>query len=268
MAKMPAFQFYPADWRKSPDVQALSFFDRGVWFEILCLMHESEERGRLMLSGRPMSDDALTRILGLTKSQLKKSLGNILGLGVAIRDDDGALCSRRMMRDEEIRKVRTACGGLGGNPNLVNQNANQTPKQIPTPSSSSSSSSSEEDLNPVSVPPLREIFVGTVEAEIAKRMEISTLPSKLEWHKAAEWAHHNGFTADHFLECYDLLKSQNWRDGPVKPSIVTDNLPNLGKLRAEIEKQNGKSGGKIGTGEGHRTTERALADIGSGGTII
>lgn len=49
--KLPAFQFYPGDWRKDPGVQSLSFHDRGVWHEMLCLMHESEERGKLTLNG-------------------------------------------------------------------------------------------------------------------------------------------------------------------------------------------------------------------------
>ena len=32
--KIPAFQFYPADWRKDPGVQSLSYNDRGIWIEI------------------------------------------------------------------------------------------------------------------------------------------------------------------------------------------------------------------------------------------
>lgn len=90
----------------------------------------------------------------------------------------------------------------------------------------------------VGQPPIREIFVGTVTAELTKRMEVQSLPSKLQWQNGMNWAFENGFTSDHFLEAYDLLKLQNWRDGPVKPNHVVDNLPNLEKLRKEIEKQN------------------------------
>ena len=43
--KLPALQFYPGDWRKDLGVQSLSFHDRGVWFEMLMLMHDSENRG-------------------------------------------------------------------------------------------------------------------------------------------------------------------------------------------------------------------------------
>ncbi len=143
--KLPAFQFYPADWRKDPGVQALGFFERGVWFEILCLLHESEDRGKLLLNGQPMPDDALARLLGLDKQVLTKTLTILLTYGVASRDPaTGALANRRMVRDEELRKIRAECGKLGGNPVLLNQNPNLTTtthlNQKSTPSSSSSAS--------------------------------------------------------------------------------------------------------------------------------
>lgn len=117
MSKLPAFQFYPADWRKDPGVQSLNYHDRGVWFEILCLMHESEERGVLLLNGQPMPEDALSRSLGLDKQILTTTLTTLLTYGVASsRDEDGALTSRRMVRDEKLRKIRIDAGKQGGNP--------------------------------------------------------------------------------------------------------------------------------------------------------
>ncbi len=91
-------------------------------------------------------------------------------------------------------------------------------------------------------PPIREMFTGTVIAELEKRLDVKSLPSKLEWQRSADWAFENGFTSDQFLECHELLKKQHWRDGPVKPKHVCENLPNLQKLRDEIAKQSGKSG--------------------------
>src|SRR5262245_23496199 len=145
--KLPAIQFYPADWRKDPGVQSLDYFDRGVWFEILCLMHESTERGKLMLNGEPMPDEALARILGLDNQSLTKTLTTLLKYGVASRDEEtGALTNRRMVKDENLRRVRAEAGKKGGNPALLKQSQTirdkQTPttevKQKSTPSSSSS----------------------------------------------------------------------------------------------------------------------------------
>src|SRR5690349_19810080 len=110
MAKIPAFQFYPADWRKDLGIMALSFHERGVWFELLCLMHESENRGRLMLNGKPLSDDTIARLLGLDRQSFVKTLRKLMETGVASRGEQGELMNRRMVRDEELRRVRQEAG--------------------------------------------------------------------------------------------------------------------------------------------------------------
>ncbi len=142
--KLPAIQFYVGDWRKDAGVQSLSFHDRGIWFEILCFMHESEERGKLMLNGQPMSEDALARLLGLVKQNLTSTLTTLLESGVASRDPaTGALVCRRMVKDEALRQIRKNIGKLGGNPKLlVNQIPTTGVNQKSTPSSSVSTSSS------------------------------------------------------------------------------------------------------------------------------
>jgi hypothetical protein len=145
MAKMPAFQFYPGDWRRDPGVNALNRHDRSVWFDILCIMHESEERGVLLLAGKPMPEEALGQLLNLDNQTLNQTLTILLTYGVASRrQEDGAIICRRMVRDEKLCKVRREAGKRGGNPHLVNQTPNQMPttgvNQNPTPSSSSSSS--------------------------------------------------------------------------------------------------------------------------------
>lgn len=151
--KLPAFQFYPGDWRKDPGVQSLDYFVRGVWFEMLCLMHESEQRGKLMLNGRAMSDDSLARLLGLDNQKSTTMVNLLLEAGVASRCvETGVLMNRRMVRDENLRKIRKECGKLGGNPNLVNLIPTTGVKQKPTPSSSSSFSSSSSDLESARAP--------------------------------------------------------------------------------------------------------------------
>lgn len=118
-AKLPSFQFYPGDWRKDPGVQALSFHDRGVWFELLLIMHESNDRGKLLLDGKAFPEDGLARLLGLDKQILTTTLTTLLTYGVASIDPEtGALMNRRMVRDEESRKTQTNYGKKGGSPAL------------------------------------------------------------------------------------------------------------------------------------------------------
>lgn len=139
MSKLPAIQFYVGDWKKDSGVQSLSYHDRGVWFEILCLMHESDQRGKLLLNGKKMPEDALARVLGLDNQSLTTTLTTLLTYGVtSVCEETGALCSRRMIRDEKLRQIRKEAGSKGGNPILVNQKSTTGVKQNPTPSSSSS----------------------------------------------------------------------------------------------------------------------------------
>jgi hypothetical protein len=184
--KLPAFQFYPADWRKDPAVQSLSYHDRGVWFEILCLMHESEQRGKLLLNGKPMPEDALARLLGLDKQNLTKTLTTLLDYGVASRcEETGALMNRRMVRDEELRKIRQEAGRKGGNPVLLNQNANQNPttpvKQKSTPSSSSSSSKKKELGADAPPPKIPQDERSKHPAILVVKEIIRQFPSRLNW---------------------------------------------------------------------------------------
>nr|WP_298117377.1 DnaT-like ssDNA-binding domain-containing protein [uncultured Pseudomonas sp.] len=45
--KRPSFQFYPADWRNNAKLRRCSWAARGVWIELMGLMHDSDEYGVL-----------------------------------------------------------------------------------------------------------------------------------------------------------------------------------------------------------------------------
>lgn len=113
--------FYHGDWKKDLGVQALNFHDRHVWFEMLMLMHESEQRGLLILNGKPMSHETIARLINLDKQIFEKSLTSIIENGVCSVREDGTIFSRKMIRDEEISAKRSISGLKGGNPNLLNQ---------------------------------------------------------------------------------------------------------------------------------------------------
>lgn len=102
--KLPALQFYPGDWKKDIGVQSLSMHDRGVWLEILFLMHDSSRRGVLLLGDKAMPVEVLARILGMPKESLDETLEHLVSYGVTERETrTGALVNRRMLRDENER---------------------------------------------------------------------------------------------------------------------------------------------------------------------
>ena len=139
--KQPSLQFYPGDWMKDPTLRSVSLAARGLWIDMLCLMHESPDRGYLRNALRaPIVEAHLARIEGVNLNHLRKYLVELESVGVFSRAEDGAIFSRRMVRDTKLLETRRQCGSLGGNPNLVGKKVNQTANQNPTPSSSSSTS--------------------------------------------------------------------------------------------------------------------------------
>ena len=156
MRQAPAFQFYPADWRKDPGLRACSMAARGLWIELMCIAHESDEYGVLALNGRAMSPEQIARLVGESIKATVTLLKELEEAGVFSRDDKGAIYSRRMRADEQTRVARINGGRagaefgnrgaefrkLGGRPPAargVNSTDKITPLK-PPPSSSSSSS--------------------------------------------------------------------------------------------------------------------------------
>jgi hypothetical protein len=47
MSKLPSFQFYPGDWSVNQKLKRCSHEEKGVWIDVLCLFHDSDEYGVL-----------------------------------------------------------------------------------------------------------------------------------------------------------------------------------------------------------------------------
>ncbi len=67
MNKRPSLQFYPADWRKDPQLQMCDMSTQGIWINILCCMWEANEEGKLEGTW-----DDFSRLLGISVTDFKK----------------------------------------------------------------------------------------------------------------------------------------------------------------------------------------------------
>jgi hypothetical protein len=164
--KRPAFQFYPADWRKDIELRSCSLAARGLWIDLMCVMHDCEPYGHLALNGKPMTAANISGQTGVPAAQVKRLLDELLQNGVARQADEGLIYSKRMVDDEALREYRAGIGRQngakgaefgamgaehgkkGGRPKKQNggdepgEEPGKKPPQNPHPSSSSSSSSS------------------------------------------------------------------------------------------------------------------------------
>ena len=130
--KLPALHFYPGDWKKDPGVQALTLEERGLWLELLFLMHESSERGVLLLNGKPYPEEILSRIFNLPHDYFLILLKKLLDFGVIHQRKNGAFYSKRMVKDEEVRNIRKLSGSKGGKSTgiLLKQISSKQPAKV------------------------------------------------------------------------------------------------------------------------------------------
>ncbi len=103
MSKLPAMQFYIGDWMKDPGLRRCSKRAKGVWIDALCVLFECQERGVFATDGQPWSLEEIAVAIGGDTAENLAGLHELMRLGIASRNDDGALINRRMVRDERVR---------------------------------------------------------------------------------------------------------------------------------------------------------------------
>lgn len=140
--KAPSFQFFPEDWLSNLKLQLCSMTSQGLLINLMCLMHQSQKYGYLLINGLQINHKQLTKLLRMNYKTFNMALNELILCGVLKQDESGILYCKRMVDDYRLREIRREAGKLGGNPNLVNQKDNQSNNQNSTPSSSSSSTTS------------------------------------------------------------------------------------------------------------------------------
>lgn len=126
-ARDPWMKFYPSDWRSDPRLRMCGLAARGLWIEMLALMHEADPYGHLLVSGIAPTDAQLGVLVGAPSDQVPELLGELETAGVFSRTRAGVIYSRRMTRDEKKRQTARRNGKTGGNPTLGKNKGNPTP---------------------------------------------------------------------------------------------------------------------------------------------
>lgn len=117
--KAPWMKFYTADWRADSGLRSCKNAARGLWIDLLSLMHESDEYGYLFIAGKQPTAKVLSRILGGgTEREYREQLAELEEANVFSRRADGAIYSRRMVQDLKKSQRFKEFGKRGGNPIL------------------------------------------------------------------------------------------------------------------------------------------------------
>lgn len=114
----PWLKFYPTDWRADPALRMCSLAARGLWIEMIALMHEAVPYGHLLISDHPPTDAQLAVLAGAPPELVTEMLGELEAARVFSRTRKGVIYSRRMVRDEKLSALAAKNGKTGGNPTL------------------------------------------------------------------------------------------------------------------------------------------------------
>src|ERR1700735_3171018 len=96
-------KFYWADWRSDPKLRMCSLGARGLWMELLSLMHSSDEFAHLLVNGNSPSEQQLAILCGASVAEIRKFKAELEAVGVPGVREDGVWFSRRMVRDKAKR---------------------------------------------------------------------------------------------------------------------------------------------------------------------
>lgn len=159
--RRPSFQFYPADWRNNANLRRCSWEARGVWVEVMGLMHDSDAYGVLrwplkeiaQALGAPVKlvTELATKgvMKGADKGQVEafvytpRTGRKDLEPKVLIESQAGPLWySSRMVKDEHLRGVRGENTRFDGDTKHPPKSAPKVTMGAESSDGSSSSSSS------------------------------------------------------------------------------------------------------------------------------
>jgi hypothetical protein len=101
----PSFQFYPADWQANSNLRRCSFEEKGIWLEVICLLHDQEMYG---LSRWSLKE--IAQAVGCTPAKLRA----LVDKGILKGADAGATCPALIYTPRSGRK-------LGASIELVNE---------------------------------------------------------------------------------------------------------------------------------------------------
>lgn len=129
--RLPFMRFYWSDWRADPALRMCSLSARGLWAEMIGLMHEADPYGHLLVKGRPITAKQLAALVGATERQVKELLAELKANEVYSVDDSGVIFSRRMIRDFDQHARAKHIGTMGGNPELARGTVEKSKRHRP-----------------------------------------------------------------------------------------------------------------------------------------
>ena len=98
-------KFWWRDHQGDAALRACSLAARGYWMELLCIAHEAEQVGYVLLNSKQPTGRQIAIIAGCSEREARKLEAELEDAGVFSRLPDGTIYSRRMVKDAEVAEA-------------------------------------------------------------------------------------------------------------------------------------------------------------------
>lgn len=126
-APHPWIKFYPRDWRGDQALRVVSLAARGLWMEMLCIMHEATPYGHLVIGEKPVREADLARTVGATVEEVQALLVDLRAAGVFRQTRQGVIYSKRLVDDRK----RSIAGKTAKEEALGKTKKKSAPSRVP-----------------------------------------------------------------------------------------------------------------------------------------
>lgn len=127
----PWMKFYTSDWRSDPRLRMCSAGARGIWIDMICLMHEATPYGHLLVHGQTPNEGQLASLTGTPIAEFNDLVAELERMGVFSRTKEGVIYSRKLVRMAAKSAKARKIGKLGGNPTLGKLRENTQSVNLP-----------------------------------------------------------------------------------------------------------------------------------------
>lgn len=88
------------DWLSNPKLKMVDYFTKGVWFELICYMVQSEHYGFLIFAGKSLQKDDIIELLHPKEmDKFHKTWDILVNSQILKKDTDGTFYSSRLVND-------------------------------------------------------------------------------------------------------------------------------------------------------------------------
>ena len=129
LRNQPYIKFFPKDWLSDDKLKECCAESHGVYINLMCIMHQSQEYGVILLKQKHKQNSKqiqnfakqLAKQLPFDVAEIERGITELVEEGVLQIEDD-RLSQKRMIKDAYLSDVRASAGSEGGKNKVKNEN--------------------------------------------------------------------------------------------------------------------------------------------------